>query len=454
MTHQVTKTLQLIFAVFIMASVSSCSKSQENEENQGNFKIDGVNVVGTWMKTDKSSYIEISPNGNITIGFPSSKNTKFENGYLYVSPYSLVKQNSILDNNIFLVSAGGTTTKGFITMSGEDNMTIRWYASNSNDLLATENYKRINGVKDLSEISENIGMVYFNTQYPIRTIILGDEHSSDLSLDHAHQCQIIATFEGGSFLYGYGTVTVAVDNSLCNNLYFEDKVTPVKAMPSNYYELSTNTLVFDNTFLAGTTVQLTDAFFEDPDAVKNTYVIPLVMTSQTGFEKILTGTLKEGQSGSRTNASVWKVQPKDFVLYCIKYENKYSGRWRTYHTTSTEGLESSREEVTIVSKSLNSCIYTVSYKEGNQLYTADLLLEFDNEEFCSISSLTNGVFAKGNGLWSDNSEKVLNKDLDGMELNYIVTFGNGKTFSVHEKLVRFSSGGVMGLKYSPVYIAP
>lgn len=451
MTHQVTRLLQLIFAVFIMASVSSCSKSQENEENQGNFKIDGVNVVGTWMKTDKSSYIEISPNGNITIGVPSSNNTKFENGYLYVSPYSLVKQNSILDNNIFLVSAGGTTTKGFITMSGEDNMTIRWYASDSNDLLTTENYKRINGVKDLSEISENIGTVCFFYQYPMITIILGDGGSTRY---HAHQFELGAGVKDVYSYEGYGIVTVAVDNSLCNNLYFEDRVTPVKAMPSNYYELPTNTLVFDGTPTGSTYVQLTDAFFEDPDAVKNTYVIPFVMTSQTGFEKILTGTLKEGQSGSRTNASVWKVQPKDFVLYCIKYENKYSGLWKTYHTTSTEGLDHRGEEVTIVSKSLNSCIYTVSYKEGNQLYTADLLLEFDNKEFCSISSLTNGVFAKGNGLWSDNSEKVRNRDLDGMELNYIVTFGNGKTFSVHEKLVRFDSGGGSSLNYSPVYIAP
>lgn len=43
--------------------------------------------------------------------------------------------------------------------------------------------------------------------------------------------------------------------------------------------------------------RLTDAFFNDPEAVKTTYVIPLVMTGQKGFGKIYTGTLKEGLTG-------------------------------------------------------------------------------------------------------------------------------------------------------------
>ena len=164
--------------------------------------------------------------------------------------------------------------------------------------------------------------VYFPYQYPVRTIVLGDDEY-DLTYDHAHKCQIMATF-GGSYNGSNGSVQVAVDESLVDNLYFEDGVTPVKAMPSSYYQLSTNTLSFNGTMNGATDVQLTDAFFNDPDAVNATYVIPLVMTSQTGFGKILTGSLLEGFSGSRTDESVWDVKPMDYILYCVKFQNKYS----------------------------------------------------------------------------------------------------------------------------------
>ena len=59
--------------------------------------------------------------------------------------------------------------------------------------------------------------VYFPYQYPVRTIVLGDDEY-DTSMDQVHQCQIMATF-GGSYNGSNGSVTVAVDESLCNNLY-------------------------------------------------------------------------------------------------------------------------------------------------------------------------------------------------------------------------------------------
>jgi len=181
--------------------------------------------------------------------------------------------------------------------------------------------------------------VYFPYQYPTRTIVLGDDEPSvDLTNDHNHQCQIMATF-GGSYNGSNGSVQVAVDETLCNNLYFDDGVTPVKVMPSSYYTLSTTSLDFNGTFNGATTVQLTDDFFNDPDAVTRTYVIPLVMTGQKGFGKILTGTLNEGETGPRTNSSAWDIKPMDYVLYCVKLQIKYSGWWLSNGTTSTENIE-------------------------------------------------------------------------------------------------------------------
>ena len=278
---------------------------------------------------------------------------------------------------------------------------------------------------------------YFAYQSPVRTIVLGDDEY-DTTLDKAHKLKILATF-GGSYNGRNATVNVAVDNSLCDNLTFADG-TPVKAMPKEYYQLSTTAFNFNGGMQGGTEVQLTDDFFKDPDAVKNTYVIPLVMQNQTGFDRIATGTLKEGKTGSRTNASIWETAPRDYVMYCVKYQNKYSGWWLTNHNTSTDNIEKA-SQVQITTRTLNSSVYTVEFQEGSTIYKADLLLTFDAKEKCTITSLTDGVTATGSGSWADNGiHSWNNKDRDLMELNAEITFAGGVKKNLNEKLVWWRSG--------------
>ena len=281
--------------------------------------------------------------------------------------------------------------------------------------------------------------VYFAYQYPVRTIVLGDDEY-DTTLDKQHKCLIKATF-GGSYNGSNGSVQVAVDPTLVNNLTFEDG-TPVKVMPEGYYQLSPTTLSFNGTMNGTAEVQLTDAFFNDPDAIKNTYVIPLVMTGQTGFTKILTGELKEGGSPVRTDASQWDILPMDYVLYCVKFQNKYSGYWLTHGNTSIDDIENAGN-VQIKSKSLNQSVYSVEVA-GTK---ADMLLTFDANDKCVITSLTNGVSVSGTGSFTDDGAKKSwgNKDRDLMELNYTV---NGTT--VNERLVWFRSG-VKVEEFAPVY---
>ncbi len=281
--------------------------------------------------------------------------------------------------------------------------------------------------------------VYFAYQYPVRTIVLGDDEY-DTTLDKQHKCLIKATF-GGSYNGSNGSVQVAVDPTLVNNLTFEDG-TPVKVMPEGYYQLSPTTLSFNGTMNGTAEVQLTDAFFNDPDAIKNTYVIPLVMTGQTGFTKILTGELKEGGSPVRTDASQWDILPMDYVLYCVKFQNKYSGYWLTHGNTSIDDIENAGN-VQIKSKSLNQSVYSVEVA-GTK---ADMLLTFDANDKCVITSLTNGVSVSGTGSFTDDGAKKSwgNKDRDLMELNYTV---NGTT--VNERLVWFRSG-VKLEEFAPVY---
>lgn len=278
---------------------------------------------------------------------------------------------------------------------------------------------------------------YFAYQSPVRTIVLGDDEY-DTTLDKAHKLKILATF-GGSYNGRNATVNVAVDNSLCDNLTFADGK-PVKAMPKEYYQLSTTAFNFNGGMQGGTEVQLTDDFFKDPDAVKNTYVIPLVMQNQTGFDRIATGTLKEGKTGSRTNASIWETAPRDYVMYCVKYQNKYSGWWLTNHNTSTDNIEKA-SKVQITTRTLNSSVYTVEFQEGSKILKADLLLTFDDKENCTITSLTDGVTATGSGSWADNGiHSWNNKDRDLMELNAEITFAGGVKKNLNEKLVWWRSG--------------
>lgn len=278
---------------------------------------------------------------------------------------------------------------------------------------------------------------YFAYQSPVRTIVLGDDEY-DTTLDKAHKLKILATF-GGSYNGRKATVNVAVDNSLCDNLTFADG-TQVKAMPAEYYQLSTTAFNFNGGMQGGTEVQLTDAFFKDPDAVKNTYVIPLVMQNQTGFDRIATGTLKEGKTGSRTNASIWETAPRDYVMYCVKYQNKYSGWWLTNHNTSTDNIEKA-SQVQITTRTLNSSVYSVEFQEGSKILKADLLLTFDDKENCTITSLTDGVTATGTGSWADNGiHSWNNKDRDLMELNAEITFAGSVKKNLNEKLVWWRSG--------------
>ena len=161
---------------------------------------------------------------------------------------------------------------------------------------------------------------YFAYQYPVRTIVLGESETFDTTLDNQHKCIIYGTM-GGAYNGKDIVLDIEVDNSLTENLYFDAACeTPVKAMPAEYYTLSSDQLKYGGSHLGGVEVQLTDAFFADPDAITNTYVIPVKMTNIVkGADQILAGTPAiEGDNALRTDPTQWSVLPKYYTLYAIK----------------------------------------------------------------------------------------------------------------------------------------
>lgn len=60
----------------------------------------------------------------------------------------------------------------------------------------------------------------FAYQYPIRTIVLGNDEIVDNSLDRQHKCAIYATM-GGAYGGRDITIDIAVDNTLCDNLFLK-----------------------------------------------------------------------------------------------------------------------------------------------------------------------------------------------------------------------------------------
>ena len=265
---------------------------------------------------------------------------------------------------------------------------------------------------------------YFAYQFPIRTLILGND-IYDNTLDNEHKCRIWSTM-GGAYGGRNAFVDIVVDESLCDNLWFVDAggnpSTPVLPMPSSYYTLSSNVIPYNGDPRGYVEVQFTDAFFNDPKAVENTYVIPLLMTGARGIDHILTGTPREGLSPSRSNIEDWDVLAKDYVLYLVKYMNPWQAKYirrgvdnvtengntttvvrkdMSFVNTDLERLKENpvnqNDEVCRIStKNMSQSIFPVSFKTSGASISCNLILTFSGNT-CTVSCDDENVTATGTG---------------------------------------------------------
>ena len=324
---------------------------------------------------------------------------------------------------------------------------------------------------------------YFAYQFPVRTIILGND-IYDNTLDNEHKCQIWSTM-GGAYGGRNAFVDFVVDESLCDNLYFTDEggnaAAPVLPMPTAYYKLASNQIPYNGEPRGYVEVQFTDAFFADAKAVENTYVIPLRMTSVKGIDHILTGTPRDDIDfvPSRTNTEYWRVLAKDYVLYCVKYMNPWQGKYirrgvdniteNEVTTTNvrkdfslvnsdtehyTENPVNQNDEVCGIStRNMTQAVFPVSMYIGmdpdgsvRPTQKCNLVLSFSGDK-CTIVSEDEDVPGEGAGefivkgterpeykdyQWGSNDGKPVQRDI--LRLSYNVTFKKGR---------------VIGKKYDP-----
>lgn len=291
--------------------------------------------------------------------------------------------------------------------------------------------------------------VYFPYQAPVRTLIMGsDEYEEATARDREHKCQIQATM-GGAYTGKNITVDIKVDNSLL------DYVEGVQAMPAEYYTLASNQIEYKGNPNGGVEVQLTDAFFNDPKSVSVTYVIPLLMTGVKGADHILSGELIEGASPIRADATSWSKQPQDYVLYAIKYINKYHGYWLRQRECSGAVTENTYDKtidqntpiVNINTVSLTEATYEVDV-EGSKCV---LDLAFDGSENCTISTTSEGwTVSNASGKFTSKGAKYAwgQKDRDLIELSYTIEHTNGTKLTTKERLVWQKHGIAMPEEFS------
>jgi Family of unknown function (DUF5627)/Domain of unknown function (DUF1735) len=312
--------------------------------------------------------------------------------------------------------------------------------------------------------------VYFAYQTPVRTLVLGED-IYDNTLDNQHKCVIMATM-GGVYENNKDIVlNVAVDKSLAARLKFETAAgDTVLVMPDNYYSFSggkTNITIPAGKFLGGLEVQLTDAFFQDPLALKRTYVIPVKIQSVQNADSILRGR-SDRPSPDPRKPSDWVVAPKDFVLYAVKYINPYHGFYlrRGIDLVTGNGGNTAldttvvyraqyveKDEVcSIVTTALDEVSVSLNAKnKGNLNAPFTMLLKFDNQGKCTIRNPAAAAYTiTGTGQFVKKGDMWGNQQRDVLHLKYQVAFGT-TTHNLTDTIV-VRDRGVKMETFNPVVI--
>jgi NAD(P)-dependent dehydrogenase (short-subunit alcohol dehydrogenase family) len=320
--------------------------------------------------------------------------------------------------------------------------------------------------QDIDFPDYNYKTVYFGLQYVPRTVELGEDEFVDNSLDNQHKVLIQATMGGVRENKEDVTVGVAVDNSLCNRLYFPNNGPKITPLPSTYYKLASNQITIPSgSILGGVEVELTDAFFADPQSINNTYAIPLVLSNVKGADSILRGKATVANA-DRTNDAQWAIKPRDWVLYGLKYINQWHGTYLRRGRdviTGAVNKDTIRHKQYVEQDELNKLTTTayrtvdfpVIYKAANgSNINCTLQLTFDAAGTnCTVTAITPGFTATGSGKFVKKGEIKSwgNKDRDALYLDYTVNMASPSMSVVTKDTLVMRDRSISFEVITPVY---
>lgn len=298
--------------------------------------------------------------------------------------------------------------------------------------------------KDWSFPDYKYTTVYFPYQSPVRTLVLGED-IFDNTLDNQHKFLVMATMGGVYENKNDVVLTLAVDPNLGAKLKFGTATgDSVYVLPSNYYTLPKDAKIVipKGSVMGGLEVQLTDAFFQDPKAIKNAYVLPLKITSVSGADSILSGRTDKASPDPR-RAGDWVIAPKNFTLYAVKYINPLHGFYLRRGVTEVKGAGGNTaldttiryhaqyvekdQVVSLVTTALDEVSLSLNTRErgSNTNIPFQAILKFNSQGNITISAPATattytvsgtGTLVKKGDMWGEEKRDVLH-------LKYQVDFG-------------------------------
>ena len=281
--------------------------------------------------------------------------------------------------------------------------------------------------------------VSFAMQAPIRVITLGNDDDAVNTDDNAHQFKLQATWGGGYKNTKDCKISYKIDPSLL------PEGSGMEVLPESYYTLEDpNTLTIPKgRIIGGTTVHLTDAFFNDPKAATTHYVLPVRLVSSLTGDSIL--------------------EKKNYQMICVKYKNQYSGMYCKTGTTNIQDLKTithkNEDDLDVVSTvDFNTSSITFSYpvKEWKYDNNTHSWSQIDASKELTITLAFNGENCQvlqdgkviGNGTFAprgiqDFSDK--NRMADCLKIKFDATVVTNAGDVDHEKTWTISGDYVMSM---------
>lgn len=315
--------------------------------------------------------------------------------------------------------------------------------------------------KDIIFDDFDYSTVYFPYQLPLRTLSLGEDRV-DNSADRNFQFDIGATIGGMYENNQDRMVDYVVDNTLTDNVYqiVSGDTIKINPLPGSYYTLNpTSTFIIPNgSFIGRVTVQLNEAFFDDPLAITGKYVVPLLITG-TSADSILRGLPATGNVPDRRITSDWEAgkAPKDWVLFGVKYVNSYHGTYlqrgrdiiysgtTPIDTVIYRNIHKEKDKVVILSTSGKTSAVT-NFIGQNLSSTGSyaMNLQFSNMWGTPGGAITitpgvgSTIAVSGSGQFFDKEnsvESIIGLTMQSMHLNYTYVDGDNNTHVVADTLV-------------------